>query len=631
MIKFKFILSVIFISSLYVFAQSSSCDHCPQPEVVIYGIQMNVPQPPPDDSLGQYTTTKSKQAFFNWIALGDAQVTVGQIGKTDPERDCVNWMYGSMAQQIAANPDTSVIVHQQNYSTGDLPPAGPVAGVDYIIWSSINSSGGQYHFHVYLEDAYSRTRIASGEADFTDPNSVKTAAQNAIAQIEPVFDKIRAYQKNIRNLGGNDVAINARLYIIPSKSDLKGGETIPIEFQVRDCDGTPLSGRWINISATNGHFDKDSIQTDGSGNAAASFTADNVSDIANIKGIYFPYFTVSHKRKGAWGDTTVNINYAPVRNWVEKITEYKLISAESNYLDPPSYEYDNVYFENKANVTQYVVGDFQDSSLSVDEIVGAKGSSTSWGIRNTVDYSPGDYNRETVVSNSVVDPSEDFKSSIGLGEVSFGIDGIYFSSGLGLLQTKNDHFYMAGSAIDPSPYETDTTITSIDMAYHIFQVGRNIEDGGNNATWKRTDSGFVFKGDYHEDTTITGAFSSETRHWEEHVVVNVIPYSKLTSVNPPFESAGPGEYKLFQNYPNPFNPSTKIRYSIPSSGTHRDASVRLKIYDILGREIATLVNKRQRPGNYEVTFDGSGLPSGVYFYRLAAGNYIKTKKLILLK
>jgi len=590
---------------------------------------MNVPQPPPDDSLGQYITTKSQQAFFNWIALGDAQIPVGQIGKTDPERDCVNWLYGSMAQQIAANTDTTAIVHQQNYSTGDLPPAGPVPGVEYIIWGSIDSSGGQYHFHVYLEDAYSRTRIAAGQADFTDPKNTQTEAQSAVQQLEPVFDKIRAYQKNIRSLGGSDVAINAKLYIIPSKSDLNGGETIPVEFQVKDCDGTPLSGRWINISATNGHFDKDSIQTDGNGNAAANFTADNVSDIANIKGIYFPYFTASHKRKGAWGDTTVNINYAPLRNWVEKISEYKIFRMESNTNDPPSYGGENEYYETKSNITQYVVGDFQDSSVSVDKIVGAKGFGTSWGIHNIVKSYPGYYDRATLVANAVVAPSEDFTSST-LENVSIGIYGITLATGVGLLQTENDHTYMAGSTIDPHLYEIDTTYTKDDLnaAYHLFQVGPNMFDGGRNATWKRTDSGFVFKGDYYEDTTITDSYSHsiETDHLEEHVVVNVIPYSKLTSVKSPSESSIPGEYKLFQNYPNPFNPSTDINYQIP-----KQSHVVLKVYDILGNQVAVLVNKDEPAGKYSVNFNASKLSSGIYFYRMNAGNFILTKKLMVLK
>jgi serine protease len=102
----------------------------------------------------------------------------------------------------------------------------------------------------------------------------------------------------------------------------------------------------------------------------------------------------------------------------------------------------------------------------------------------------------------------------------------------------------------------------------------------------------------------------------------------------------PTEFSLSQNYPNPFNPSTTIQYSIPV-GTSRDLSatnVTLKIYDILGREVATLVNKNQKAGNYEVKFNASTssstaneLTSGIYFYRIVAGKFVDTKKLILLK
>ena len=82
-------------------------------------------------------------------------------------------------------------------------------------------------------------------------------------------------------------------------------------------------------------------------------------------------------------------------------------------------------------------------------------------------------------------------------------------------------------------------------------------------------------------------------------------------------------FNLSQNYPNPFNPTTKIKYSIPSVETRHASSVQLVVYD--------LVNRKQRPGNYEVEFDGSKLASGVYFYKLTAGNYSAVKKLILMK
>ncbi len=97
------------------------------------------------------------------------------------------------------------------------------------------------------------------------------------------------------------------------------------------------------------------------------------------------------------------------------------------------------------------------------------------------------------------------------------------------------------------------------------------------------------------------------------------------------------DFKLFQNYPNPFNPTTKIKYSIPNV---RDADphplqVKLKVYDIIGREVATLVNEQKQPGTYEVEFNPAASiknsASGVYFYRLKAGQFTQTKKLVFLK
>lgn len=99
----------------------------------------------------------------------------------------------------------------------------------------------------------------------------------------------------------------------------------------------------------------------------------------------------------------------------------------------------------------------------------------------------------------------------------------------------------------------------------------------------------------------------------------------------------PETLQLFQNYPNPFNPTTKIKFSIPSAGTHPDLSggsqmiVQLKIYDILGREVITLVNEKYSPGFYEVVFNAEDLPSGVYFYSLRTGTFTATKKLLLVK
>jgi hypothetical protein len=92
---------------------------------------------------------------------------------------------------------------------------------------------------------------------------------------------------------------------------------------------------------------------------------------------------------------------------------------------------------------------------------------------------------------------------------------------------------------------------------------------------------------------------------------------------------------LFQNYPNPFNPTTRIKFDIrpplsPLLGKEGTGVV-LKIYDILGREVTTLVNEQLKPGTYEVDFNGTNYPTGIYFYRLTSGEYTLTQRMVLLK
>ena len=92
--------------------------------------------------------------------------------------------------------------------------------------------------------------------------------------------------------------------------------------------------------------------------------------------------------------------------------------------------------------------------------------------------------------------------------------------------------------------------------------------------------------------------------------------------------SAPKEFALYQNYPNPFNPSTTIRYSIPDAGT---VPVSLKIYNILGQEVTTLINEEQTAGNYEIKFNADDYASGIYIYRLTAGKYNSIKKMMVIK
>jgi hypothetical protein len=91
------------------------------------------------------------------------------------------------------------------------------------------------------------------------------------------------------------------------------------------------------------------------------------------------------------------------------------------------------------------------------------------------------------------------------------------------------------------------------------------------------------------------------------------------------------EFSLEQNYPNPFNPVTMIKYTIPQNEKRETKNVTLIVYDILGNKISTLVDEQKSSGSYEVKFNGNDLSSGIYFYQLKAGDFISTKKMLLIK
>jgi hypothetical protein len=100
----------------------------------------------------------------------------------------------------------------------------------------------------------------------------------------------------------------------------------------------------------------------------------------------------------------------------------------------------------------------------------------------------------------------------------------------------------------------------------------------------------------------------------------------ITSVREIARNEMPSEYRIGTNYPNPFNPTTKIKYQIPEL-----SFVTLKVFDVLGSEVATLVNEEKLIGNYEIEFDAQELTSGIYFYELQAGSFVETKKMVLMK
>jgi hypothetical protein len=120
-------------------------------------------------------------------------------------------------------------------------------------------------------------------------------------------------------------------------------------------------------------------------------------------------------------------------------------------------------------------------------------------------------------------------------------------------------------------------------------------------------------------------FINDSKGWAVGGLGTIITYDVPTPVELP-NCTVPVKYMLAQNYPNPFNPTTTIEFSIPESG-----NVKLQVYNSIGEEVATLVNDYKEAGTYQVDFNSKNLTSGIYLYKIQAGNFSSIKKMILLK
>ena len=172
----------------------------------------------------------------------------------------------------------------------------------------------------------------------------------------------------------------------------------------------------------------------------------------------------------------------------------------------------------------------------------------------------------------------------------------------------------------------------------LFLIGKMKEDSteygfytgmiDNNLEIEITDSSFI-RIEYDAEITFNGNIALVKT--DEEILV----FNKDNTVSVENEKAEIIDYKILQNYPNPFNPTTTIRYTVPNAvGDAKYASptnVTLKVYDILGNEVATLVNEQKPAGNYEVNFKASSLSSGVYFYKIQSGSFTQVRKMLLLK
>ncbi len=207
----------------------------------------------------------------------------------------------------------------------------------------------------------------------------------------------------------------------------------------------------------------------------------------------------------------------------------------------------------------------------------------------------------------------------GIAALAATSGSVFAGTSLGVFQLK-DNSDTFENILPSNTGWTAQALAASDSNLFVIAGGQIIHLSDSGTDWGSVDDGLMFE---PRSLAVSGLYLFAGTYkggvWKR-------PLSQVIAGVTLSGSSIPESFALYQNYPNPFNPSTVISYRLPTS-----ANVTLKVFDVLGREVETLIQERQSAGMHSVRFNASNLPSGVYFYRLQAGSYSDTKKLLLLK
>jgi hypothetical protein len=281
--------------------------------------------------------------------------------------------------------------------------------------------------------------------------------------------------------------------------------------------------------------------------------------------------------------------------------------------------------------TPYYLSDFSTSNVVftfTETIDGTVADGWQYSTQN-----PGDYLMNGVVSESVIDVDTLLiKAVYNPAQINMPLPFTYNSQWGGNFVISSTTYF------NGFPFGTNNFNHTESVLVDAY--GPMTMPGGSvlQALRVRKDDSYTFAGGSH-DRTISYSFitkngtavevvASDTNALNSGIIQSLdgVTWSSTGITAVENENQIPTEFSLSQNYPNPFNPSTSIKYQVSKS-----SQVLLKVYDLLGREVAELVNEEKPVGTYEVTFDASELSSGVYYYQIKAENYLETKKMVLLR
>jgi hypothetical protein len=526
-----------------------------------------------------------------------------------------------------------------------LPDTGQPDEAHYIMTSKITGSSGNYVLTISVLDGRSYAHAVDKTVTFgsaTD-SDVKSACSSAVAQLLPLSTTILTYQQSLRSANPS-LCINPQIAVLPSSPNVALKGKTKVSFTVIDCDGVPLAAMPLSLNAKHGSFSSETLITDKNGKAQADFTGGSKDVIDILSATMRNVATVTHDTINLAGAVPMIVGNPNTKNRVMVTFGYlysktsvksKLLGDLWDQATSFGAYYSNGFMIGSVNSISIDCGGSDDNAwcrvgafaheLEITRLSGGVCPKVTWHMNGksytliaTGGGSGSPYNGKLALQadNPYYGP---IRSSISIEFPPDSVD-IY-----------NQFYWADASRSDGKDCVAGTTIdkySSNNMS--IFGPGKT--------TWFIGEPGFEFTPFYASgdssrmvgfsatvsDVQITGTKDGSLVVNTTKFYANAMPITPVTSV-PDKETALPIASSLSQNYPNPFNPSTIISYELPKA-----AVVSLRIFNTLGQEIASLVNERKEAGYYQVTWNAN-VPSGIYYYRLQAGEYMETKKMILLR
>jgi hypothetical protein len=614
---------ILSISTPFLFAQTT--DQWPKPSVALYDCNSSAAIA---DSAGQNIINSSSRLILQDI-LNDTS-----------SREVFLFSYGCA--------DTTATDFTSLGESFPLPDSGGAVDADYVISSKLVGNAGSYTLTVSIEDGHTFAHVVDGTAIFssvTDDN-VKSACLTAVQKILPLTTEIRSYQESLKKANPL-LSINPQIDLSPAqlKLSLKGSTNVTIT--AIDCDGAPMANRQLSLEATGGSFGSSTAQTDNYGVATAVFTASESDGIAILTATIQNSISVTFDTTDPSGSEAVVVgNVDTTTLWVMEFDFKRSWTICSDSLaqagDGTSWQQKTFFLIQSARGKFFgIEGDkdptdieFADSTLSLSRGIyfehqflkyshsGSTCEGKYWEIQgSSANYiAKADSNHQGSVGFEYQPEYNTQLFEIEIPYATVNLDGYDWRlenetvNGVCQARSTFDDYRSKPKSFSPGGdiwSGGEGSALSIMPSYSGSSISGWTITADSTATWYDSDGGF--------NVTI------------DQCTATVRPFSTVTEVK---ETGQPKQFFLSQNYPNPFNPTTVICYQLPKS-----CRVTLKVYDILGREVVTLVDEQKTAGEYKVTFDGSRFASGVYFYKLVAspvepmtaGNYISVKKLVLMK